>query len=509
MLQPRILWTPAAARHDSGQEAVELAAYAGLHLDPAQQLVLHHGCAERDDGSWASFEVAVVEARQNGKGAILEARELAGLYLFGERRIVHTAHRFDTAVEHFQRLLQLIESQPDLEAKVLKVVRSHGEEGIRLRTGQELRIRTRSGGGARGFGGDLVVADEDMYFSSAQVNALMPILSTRPNPQLWYFGSAVNAAEHEHGATKTRVRNRALAGGDQRLTYLEWSPDATSPDDVDASDPHVWAQANPALGRRISHEYVAAEQRSMTKRGFAVERLSIGDWPDLDAEASPGVHDVTKWTALATPGAVPTDPVALAIDTNPIRTWSTITAAAWSPTRRLLVQVVERRAGTDWVVDRAVELVSRWDPCALVVDEKGPAGSLVKPLQAAGLDPAVTTFGDVVDASSAWYDAIEAAVTDGGAQPDGALAHLGDPLLDDAVRAAQLRGGDRVLYARGKGGKGGEDISPMVSALLAAWGLRRFGDPPPAAGLPGADLLGDQAPNGDPVGAHDLATIGF
>lgn len=91
--EPRYLSHPKYVS-SSGQEAVELAARAGLFLDPWQECVLKHALGERADNTWSSYEVAMVVSRQNGKGAILEARELAGLYLFGEELILHSAHEF-------------------------------------------------------------------------------------------------------------------------------------------------------------------------------------------------------------------------------------------------------------------------------------------------------------------------------------------------------------------------------------------------------------------------------
>ena len=90
----------------SGAEAVELAASVGLILDPWQCLVLDGMLGERTDGSWAAFESAVICPRQNGKNAILETRELAGLFLFGEELIIASAHEFKTAQESFRRVRQ-------------------------------------------------------------------------------------------------------------------------------------------------------------------------------------------------------------------------------------------------------------------------------------------------------------------------------------------------------------------------------------------------------------------
>ena len=65
----------------AGAEAVELAQMAGLDLDPWEAWVLEQSLGEREDGKWAAFEVGLICPRQNGKGTVLEARELAGLFL--------------------------------------------------------------------------------------------------------------------------------------------------------------------------------------------------------------------------------------------------------------------------------------------------------------------------------------------------------------------------------------------------------------------------------------------
>ena len=77
--------------------------------------------------------------------------------------------------------------------------------------------------------------------------------------------------------------------------------DADSPDVVDeatASDPRSWALTNPALGIRISPDYLEAEARELDSRGFAVERLGVGDWPPVDGSGSQ-VISLEKWDALA------------------------------------------------------------------------------------------------------------------------------------------------------------------------------------------------------------------
>ena len=378
MVRPRVLWVPDAVS-SAGAEAVDLARMAGLDLDPWQAMVLEHALAERADGKWAAFEVGLCVPRQNGKGSILEARELAGLFLLDERLIIHSAHQFDTSLEAFGRLLFLIESTPELDRRVAKVSRSHGEEGITLRGGQRIRFRTRTKGGGRGFAGDCLILDEAMIIPRNAHGALMPILSARPNPQLWYTGSAVDQETHEHGLVFARIRERGMRGGDPRLLYAEWSADpaAGGDDPVNpskvpaelATSEEAWRRANPALGIRITAEHVAAEQRSMDARTFAVERLNIGDWPATEDAKS--VIDIAAWRALADPGSTMLDPVAFAFDVSPNRDWATIAAAGTRPDGQVHVETIDRRRGTGWLVERMAELQGKHKPSGTWCDERG------------------------------------------------------------------------------------------------------------------------------------------
>ena len=246
---PRIHSAPAYSS-TAGGEAVELAAMCGLELDPWQQLVLREGLGERPDGKWSAPEVAVVCPRQNGKNAILEARELAGLFLLGERLIVHSAHQYDTSMEAYRRLKFLIENTPEFDRRVKRYINAHGTEGIELKGGQRIRFRTRTKGGGRGFSGDCVIFDEAMEFPEASLAAILPIVSAQPNPQIWYTGSAVDQLIHDNGVVLSRVRARGLSGTDERLAYFEWSVDAETPDAVTpemAADLVLAASANPAV----------------------------------------------------------------------------------------------------------------------------------------------------------------------------------------------------------------------------------------------------------------------
>lgn len=467
MVEPSVLLVPDGVS-SAGAEAIELAAMAGLILDPWQAFTIDHALMETDAGLWAAFEVAVEVSRQNGKGGILEARELAGLYLFGERLLIHSAHQFDTSLEAFRRLLFLIENTPELDARVARVSKSHGEEGIELKaaatvsTGvgglrsgerQRIRFRTRTKGGGRGFSGDCVIIDEAMIYPEAAHGALMPTMSARPNPQLWFAGSAVDQEVHEHGIVFSRVRARALRG-ESRLAYFGWSAPFDHPDKVTseaASDPDVWLAANPAMPERISPSHIDTERRSMHPRTFAVERLGVGDWPDPEGDAK-SVIDLDAWDGLTDRVSVPLDPVWFAVDTSPNRSVTSIAAAGRREDGLVHVEIVERGAGTGWVVARIEELRERHHPSGVVIEKGSPAATLADACQAT-----VVNGQEYVQACGGFFDLID----------NRGVRHLGQDDLRDAIRAAATRPlGDAWAWAR-KRSSG--DITGLVAATLAAF----------------------------------------
>src|SRR6202012_5291834 len=151
------------------------------HLDPWQQLVLNEILKENADGKWAAFEVGLMVSRQNGKGSCLEAIELACLFLFGERLIIHSAHQFKTSKEAMRRLEFLLKTS----GQKYKPNRYHREESLELlagpNAGARVMFQTRTKAGGLGLSGDRVILDEAMIVSSEAIQALMPTLSARPN----------------------------------------------------------------------------------------------------------------------------------------------------------------------------------------------------------------------------------------------------------------------------------------------------------------------------------------
>ena len=437
------------------EDTIDLAGLAGLDLDGWQQHDLTVMMAERAGGRWAASEFAEIVARQNGKGSILEARELGGLFLLREKLIIHSAHLAVTSADAFNRLLGLIENTPELERQLKRVSRSTQDMSIETKHGAKVLFKTRTKGGGRGLTGDCIVLDEAMYLYWAQMSALMFTLSARPNPQIIYASSA-GEAESE---VLHKVRRRAMAGTDPTLGYCEYSAE---PGD-DPSDPQTWAKSNPALGIRVLLESVQKEHDTLPAGEFGRERLTIFD-PDSSEEAAWSVVSSETWAARTDEGSTIVSQVALAIEVDRERSRAVIASAGRNATGAYHVEIVPavreipglKLDGVDWVVARVKELVASHDVASVAIDAVGPAGFLIDELKEAGVEVHSVTAREAAQACGLFVTSAKA----------GGLNHLDQPDLNEDVKTAAKRDSGEVWYWK----RTGEDESIQLIASTLALG---------------------------------------
>jgi hypothetical protein len=158
------------------------------------------------------------------------------------------------------------------------------------------------------------------------------------------------------------------------------------------------------------------------------------------------------------------DDVSFALDVSPDRGFGSIAVCDGST-----FEIADRRSGTEWLVARCVELWDRYNPVAFVVDDAGPAASLVPELEAAGVRVVRTNGRQFSAACGRFYDAVT----------NRRVCHTGQPDLDAAVAAAATRKlGDAWAWSRSSSAV---DISPLVAATLALWGATTLEREAPAA----------------------------
>lgn len=458
----------------AAEEAIELAdAYGvcdGFPLSESQKITLRNGLGERADGSWAATRIADFGPRQGtGKNDKIAARELAGLLLFGEQLIIHTAHEFPTANESFLRLVAVFDAWDDLRKKVARIRYANGEQGIELLSGQRLKYRARTGGSGRGFAkADLVVYDEAQHLAREHVAASGPAKMANPNSQTWYAGSGGLVSSQ----VAWQIRRSAILGTGGRLAYTEMTGEtiavvdgqivATRPD---PSDREVWYRCIPGLGRWVTEEAVEALQDEL-KDLFPREILCVWEpEPGVDARVFPA----GAWEAVSRPDVQqPTSGLVFAIDVNPERTSAALAVASGR-----VGGLVDSRPGVGWVVDEAIR-VSKAHRAPVAVPATGAAASLIADLERAGVDVIPLPLKSLVAACGEFYDAVV----------ENKVSVKKNAELDAAVASAVKRtSGDAWIWDRRAG-----DVCALVALTCAMWAAN--GDAPSTYEGRGMRVLG-------------------
>jgi hypothetical protein len=437
-----------------GDEVGDLAALAGLAPDPEQQLLLDATFALDHKGRHAAFEVCFICSRQNAKTGFFKMVALGKAFILDRGLVVWSAHEFSTAQEAFRDLTQMIESTPFLDARVQRITYGNGEEAIELKGGRRIKFKARTKTGGRGLTGDDVVLDEGFALQSTHMGALLPTLSARPDPQVLYGSSAgLLTSDVLRG-----IRNRGRVG-DPGLVYMEFcAPVGGCADEgclhqLEAEgcaldDEENWRKANPALGRRITVEYIRRERRALPVEEFARERLG---WWD-EAGTTDAAFGAGRWEACASMKPRGLKITALAVAASLDMTHCAVVAAALDGDV-VHVRPLQHGPGSNWVLDRLKSL-----PAApVVVDSFGPAGSLIPDFEAAGFEVVTANTKDVLDACSKTLNLVR----------EKRLKHANYPELDAAVRGAVRREvRDRWAWGRKQSTS---DVSTLEAATLAAW----------------------------------------
>ena len=471
--EPRLQLLPSAfdagLSADRAADMIDVAELAGIVLDPWQVIGTEALTLTRSDGRWASFEAFMAANRQQGKGTIIEGRQLAGLFVWEETLQVYTAHEFKTAQEMFLRIRQLIEATPTLDRMVQRIRTADGEEAIETKSGCRLKFMARSNSSGRGFTAPTLYLDEAMKLKRTMVASLMPTmsaLSMTGNPLLMYFSSAgeVNSEVQEE------VRERAITGQSERLAYVEWSVPRWDelPADERARwsgpeeyrrDPEVHRRANPGYGIRLSPSFVVdTELEAMGPEEFDRERLGI--WAKLGGES---VFPANVWSNLADEESKPGEQIVFAVDVSPSRDSASIALLSYRPDGLIHGEIIENRVGTSWVGHRLGELVERHKPAAVVAIAGSAAESLIPKWKREGVRVRLIKFVDYVKACGVFFDWVS----------QGKIRHLGDDLLTVAIDGAKQswrQDGASWYWSRKNSDV---DITPLVALTVAAAGLEK------------------------------------
>lgn len=468
------------------EDLLDLCDVTGVEVDPWQSISLDAILSVDKFNRWACSEFGELVARQNGKGNILLPYSLGHLLLWPRpdgqpKLIVHTAHEVKTASEAFRRLERAFRSSP-LLMKELKngekgIKHANGEEGIELENGNRLRFIARSKNSGVGFTCDVLIIDEAQEMGVEAMDALLPTMANVPDPQILYTGTVPN--ELNNYEVFKGVRDRGRSRSDARTGWIEYSPPgAEDPDlaeQIDITDPEVWAAANPGLGLRfLSEDGIRDELGRLTEDSFRRLRLSI--WPNDRPEVEQSVNDIdmAAWNRAENPKRMRHqhgDLLVLGLAVADNGGYASIVGASRVDDGRIFVEHLHTAGQTRWVPKKLAELRDELGAVSVVLDEKKCA-AILPDLKRERVKFLAMRPGEIAGAYSLIVEYVN----------DGMVEHRGQEELTDSLRLARPRN----VGQYGKTWEQSDETEPVTLAqamTLAHWGVKNYEANPPRSGV--------------------------
>lgn len=458
--EPRVRLEPERASSDGSDAALLMESYANK-LDPWQASIVDCWLGKDAGGQYNVTSAGLSVPRQNGKNICLEARELYGTIVNGEK-ILHTAHQVRTSKKSFRRLAAIFTDKrhPEITDRVKQIRYTNGEECIELFNGGSIEYSARSRQAARGFDGiSLVVYDEAQELTDDQVEAIMATLSASATGtrQLIYTGTPPYPGCP--GEVFRRRRKISLEAPGSHDAWHEWGVVAEGVDEINLEDTTLWYMSNPAMGIRLTEEFTREELNTLSPDGFARERL--GWWsPVFEKESDFAIREEV-WDACVSDAKKPEGKTAYGVKFSPDASEVCLCGAvipAEGRARISFIRLEPTGRGTQWLADWLNDRY-RQASCVVIDGRNGvdvlidkisgtwkQKGSVVKP-----------SAKDVVASTSLLIDALsEKKVT---------WYRKHQTLRNSAVTSVKRPIG-------GGWGFGGDDSIPIEAAALALWGAK-------------------------------------
>ena len=431
-----------------GKEAAKLYSLTGRELMEWQQDILKNMMAVTDEGLWTHIKFGYAVSRRNGKTESVYAREMWGLHP-GEK-ILHTAHRTDTAHSSWEALYELLKKAG---IPIEHTFRANGREHIFVTGGGRIEYRTRTSKVGLGQGYDLLVIDEAQEYQDDQETALKYIVTSSKNPQIIMLGTPPTAVSS--GDVFKRLRGEILAGKATDSGWEEWSVETQhDPHDVDA-----WYETNPALGITLKERDIAAEITG-DNLDFNIQRLGL--WIQYDLKSA---IPEAEWMALKVKTVPKLDgKLCVGIKYGKDGENVSMSIAARTATGKIFVEAIDCRpirGGDNWML----KFLKTADVAQVIIDGASGQQLMKEQMHTAKIKPipVLPTVKEVITANAVFEQALEAKE----------IRHAGQPSLTQAVTNCDKR----AIGSNGGFGfkslKEDIDISLMDSMILAHWACTR------------------------------------
>lgn len=434
-----------------GADAEKLLAVGGLILDPWQAAALADWMALTPGQKWICRTCGLSIPRQNGKTGLVEGRANTGMLLYNEQ-VIYTAHLQKTATETFEEMAAFFDA-PKMRKYVKDIKTALGREQIILNSGARVKFLARTRNGGRGQHGDLLIFDEAQELDIDAQASFIPAISASRNPQVIYVGTPPDP--NATGTVFRGIRDKALAGETKATAWFEFSVSEIG----DVHDQARWAEANPALGRRIMMTTIEGEVEQMPPDTFARERL--GWWSPIVEHKIDYAIPAETFDACKSTEPKPEGKAAYGVKFSADGTLATLAGAVIPKDGAARISLIEQRPtghGTRWLADWLNERADK--ASCVVIDGRNGADVLVDKIadtwkhKNSVVRPSAK---DVVSAASTLCDALaEQTVT--WYEPQ-------EQLRESAVTSVKRPIG-------GGWGFGGDNSSPIEACALALWGAK-------------------------------------
>lgn len=478
---PPVWATPRTPSRPTFGPAVAKVAHAlGTPLMPWQRMVADVGLELVPEALpelvWAYRTVLVSVQRQTGKTTLSGPIHVHRGIAWRDALSWFTAQKRQDARDTWLEIVKRLRRSP-LAPPFVKIRESNGSECVSFPSGSTFRPFAPVEDALHGKANELVTVDELWAFTEEQGNALeaaiMPTFTTTGGQ---FFGMSAAGTSESKWMAKLVDLGRSAVGAGQRDTvaYFEWAlPESArslvergidrdaSPAERDAAFAAVLA-AHPGRGYTLREDVLAQMLTTLGPGNF------LRGFGNLWTPSGERVIPAPQWAAcLATDWPrPPAGTVALGFDSSPDHADGAI-MAAWRAGDRMRVDVVERRAGTGWMVERILDLRTSWRPVAIGYQAGGPAGHVADELDRSGVLLAPVAGRDYAAACAAMLTGIR----------DVRVAHPGATALDEAVEAAaQRNAGDAWVWYRRDAAS---SIAALVGATVAAWSYDHRPEPIP------------------------------
>jgi hypothetical protein len=336
---------------------------------------------------------------------------------------------------------------------------ANGEQEIAFHNGSVILFGAREQGFGRGFDEvDAEIFDEAQILTEKALEDMVAATNQSRHPHgalLFFMGTPPRPVDP--GEAFTYKRTQALTGQSDDIAYIEMGADPGA----DPDDQEQWAKANPSFPELTPLESML-RMRSNLPSVDSWFREGLGIWDD---ESLAAVISPAAWTKLTDPdpGNAPDRMAVFAVEIDLNRIWVSIGAAGRRADGRVHVELVERRRGTDWLLDFCLELEEKHGPARFAIAGDGPAKTEVDDFKAAGLLVDRLDANDIAKACADMVDAVN----------QGTVVHGPQPKLDEAIRGMKKRSlGDGAFAFSRKNSDA--DVTPFVAVTLARYAAVEF-----------------------------------